>query len=696
MKNKILIYGDSNLNIIDGSSVWVVNLAILLAKDPNNVVDVLLKTQIKNDILVKQLEKYSNICLLDSKSYLKKIDEVDYRNFPKILRKIDSLRDYSLFIVRGRMVVNSLISTNFKERMIPYITDFSHNEKEISNSEKEELLNIYNNVNNMFVQTIEMKEYLERILDIDGKKFSILSPVVFELPEVLKMGKTIVYAGKLAKKWYIEELLEIMDRLYKIDPQIKLIFVGNKFNSDLVSEKTKIISKLCNSPNIEYIEQLSKEDTCNLINRCMLGFGFRSEEIDNDNSLEISIKFLEYSSFRVPTLLRRTRMYERILGKDYPLFVESVDDAVLKIVEYFNNDNSKIIHMLKEKFKEYTIDNIYSNIKAALYSYEQKKLRLLVSGHDLKFFKPLLGLLKKDYEVVVQELKDYRNLNKKESLKLLLNCDIVWCEWMLLNAAYYSKHVYSHQKLFIRAHRFEIEKNYGFLIDYSKVSSVIAVSYYFYEQFLSKFKIPRSKITVVNNFIQTSNYNLKKTDGYQYNLALIGAVPSLKGLDKAIDILIKLNKINDKYKLFVVGKLPEEWPNAWNIKSEREYFQRLYKLIEDKKIKDRVIFTGWIQVSEFLKNIGFVLSTSTVESFHLAPLEGMVSGSLGLALSWPGIEYVFPNDSIYDNVNDLVNDILRYSNNDKIFKEKSQLYKKFVCKKYDIEVIYDKIKRVLG
>ena len=38
MKRKILLYGDLNLNIVDGSSVWLASLAKLLAKDKDNIV----------------------------------------------------------------------------------------------------------------------------------------------------------------------------------------------------------------------------------------------------------------------------------------------------------------------------------------------------------------------------------------------------------------------------------------------------------------------------------------------------------------------------------------------------------------------------------------------------------------------------------------------------------------------------------
>ena len=43
-------------------------------------------------------------------------------------------------------------------------------------------------------------------------------------------------------------------------------------------------------------------------------------------------------------------------------------------------------------------------------------------------------------------------------------------------------------------------------------------------------------------------------------------------------------------------------------------------------------------VAAWLRRVGFVLSTSDDESFHLAPAEGMASGAVPALLPWPGAE----------------------------------------------------------
>lgn len=54
---RILIYGDVDLNVIDGSSVWLVNLARLLSQEQDIYVDILLKKRIRRDMLVRQTKR---------------------------------------------------------------------------------------------------------------------------------------------------------------------------------------------------------------------------------------------------------------------------------------------------------------------------------------------------------------------------------------------------------------------------------------------------------------------------------------------------------------------------------------------------------------------------------------------------------------------------------------------------------------
>jgi hypothetical protein len=46
-------------------------------------------------------------------------------------------------------------------------------------------------------------------------------------------------------------------------------------------------------------------------------------------------------------------------------------------------------------------------------------------------------------------------------------------------------------------------------------------------------------------------------------------------------------------------------------------------------------------VAAWLRRVGFVLSTSDDESFHMAPAEGMVSRAVPVLRHWPGAETIY-------------------------------------------------------
>lgn len=700
MARKILIYGDLDLNVIDGSSIWLVNLAKLLLEDKDNYVDILLKKRIRSHILVNEIEKRYRVRLLYVKDYIDHITEVDSGNIVKVLETIDGFRDYSCIIIRGTQVMERVSGSALVGKVIPYLTDFCHDRDQMPVEQKMFLKDLYRKVQAYFVQTEAMREYLKDVLGVDGRKFHVLYPVVFPGKLREKDPKTIVYAGKIAKNWNILELLDIMERLQKEDPQIRLHFIGNKVNLDLADQKKEIFERLKNAGNIVYHGAQPHSETERITKGCCIGYAFRSTEVDHDHSLEVSVKLLEYCQSGVPVLLRKTRMHTAILGEDYPLYVESEEECVEKILSAFRDPVlwEQAEACLRRSTEKFSVQNIYAGVRRALEVYPVKKLRLLVSGHDLKFLKALFSCFKTEFSLEVQELEEYMEFSPREAEQYLRHADIIWCEWLLTSAQWYSNHVYPHQSLFIRAHRFEVARKYGDSLDINHVSKVITVSYYWFEEFMRRFRIPAEKCTVVDNFIDTVKYIKEKDTDSRFHLALIGALPKRKGLERAVRLLKMLKKEDARYCLHVPGKRPEEFPNTWNVPEERAYYERVYRMIKEEGLEDSVTFDGWVEMSDFLKKIGYVLSLSDAkfpESFHVTPFEGMASGAVAAALRWDGIEYIYPEEVVKETVEEIAGFISSLNGDPDAYAEAAEYGQKYVRENYDIGLIWEQIRNLL-
>jgi glycosyltransferase involved in cell wall biosynthesis len=110
-------------------------------------------------------------------------------------------------------------------------------------------------------------------------------------------------------------------------------------------------------------------------------------------------------------------------------------------------------------------DELYKGILSGDYKEYLKvaKRRLLICGYDLKFVSPLVPYLSKEYEVQVDEWLGHNAHNKKQSESSAEWADIIWCEWLLGNAVFYSKWKNKDQRLIIRAHGFEVERFWSIL-----------------------------------------------------------------------------------------------------------------------------------------------------------------------------------------------------------------------------------------
>ncbi|MDR1665192.1 MAG: glycosyltransferase [Clostridiales bacterium] len=323
------------------------------------------------------------------------------------------------------------------------------------------------------------------------------------------------------------------------------------------------------------------------------------------------------------------------------------------------------------------------------------KKRLLIAGYDLKFVLPIIPYLSNDFSIRIDEWEGHAAHDKKQSEDCAIWADIIWCEWMLGNAVFYNKIVNSNQRMVIRAHRFELERNFGYQIDYSKVSMVFAVGYYYFEQFSSKFSIPREKMRLLHNYVEDSIYKYNKARQERFNIGMIGILPARKGFYKGLQLLVKLREHDNRFKLTIMGDRPENvsWIN--NNPSEKEYFDKCNTFIRDNQLSDFVVYGGYKERSVLYDDIDYVLSLSDSEfpeSFHLSPAEGACSGAMGLILKWPGVEFIYPKDFVFSSIEEIEEQVLFALKDDEFFHNQVLKLHDFIVDNYSI----DKFLKILG
>ncbi|MFN2744487.1 glycosyltransferase family 4 protein [Bacillus sp. z60-18] len=288
------------------------------------------------------------------------------------------------------------------------------------------------------------------------------------------------------------------------------------------------------------------------------------------------------------------------------------------------------------------------------------KKKLVIAGHDLKFAEDIISILEKsdNFSIKIDKWKGHNVHDEEYSRECLKWADIIFCEWGLGNAVWYSNHKLPQQKLIVRMHAQELKTVYPRQFRIENINKIIAISPYIYEEFYRVFKFPREKMLMIYNSIDTKVLNKTKKDS-DFNLGFIGMCPKLKRLDLAIDIFEKLWTLDNRYKLYIKGKHPQEYPWLWNNETERDFYETVFKRIREAEWRDSVIFDGFgNDVPEWLQKINFVLSTSDSESFHLAPGEGMASGAFPVILNWDGSNTIYSSEYIHQNVDECVKKII--------------------------------------
>ncbi|MFH7587457.1 glycosyltransferase [Oceanimonas smirnovii] len=292
-------------------------------------------------------------------------------------------------------------------------------------------------------------------------------------------------------------------------------------------------------------------------------------------------------------------------------------------------------------------------------SFPEDKKKILIAGHDLKFAKFIMEAIeaRDDLELLVDQWQGHNKHDEEQSLRLLNQADTIFCEWGLGNAVWYSRHKKAGQKLITRVHAQELRTRHLDQCLHDNIDHYIFVSPYYFELMIAEFSLQREKCKMIFNMVDTELLDKPKLPGSEFHLGMIGDVPQSKRLDRALDIFEKLYEKDKRYKLFVKGKRPEDYPwmHSKAKADEMAYYQRQYQRIKDNSWQDNVVFEGFGPIDEWLQKIGWILSVSDHESFHLAVAEGMASGAIPVIYKWAGAETIYPLELIFGSLSSAAN-----------------------------------------
>jgi glycosyltransferase involved in cell wall biosynthesis len=270
-----------------------------------------------------------------------------------------------------------------------------------------------------------------------------------------------------------------------------------------------------------------------------------------------------------------------------------------------------------------------------------KAPRLLFAGHTLSFSTAIARRARRSGAEVREDRWQAHGCHDEDASAVALAwADVVHCEWCLGNAVWFSRNKRSAQRLVVRFHRMELETAYPGEVDLERVDAMVFVAGHVLEQACERYgwDVGDPRFRVVPNGIDPDALRATKLPCARYTLAAIGYVPRLKRLDRALDVLDLLRARDDRYRLLVKGWAPWEFEWMAGRAEERRYFENLFRRVERSPNLGRAVSFEPFgdDVPAFLRQAGWILSTSEVEGHSVALAEGMASGAVPVILERPG------------------------------------------------------------
>jgi glycosyltransferase involved in cell wall biosynthesis len=679
---KALLYADVDLNVIDGSSIWVASMAEVLAAAACDVT-LLLKREIKSELVLEPILRHGGIKVIPPSRSGMTPQAGPFASRTEAagaVRRLDRREHYDLIVVRGLAAALAISNDEaLRGRLWTYLTDLPQSAASMEGPDESALKQIVDASRVMICQTEDMRSFLEHMLPAAAGRTMISAPTVpepsrAEAREPLR-GRAVrlVYTGKFAPRWKTLEMTGLPKRLADLGIKAELHAVGEKVHSDERDPDfhRRMKDALTSTPDVVWYEGKTRVDALAIAASGDIGLAWRDRSLDA--SLELSTKVLEYGSVGLPAVVNRTPMHERLLGEDYPLFA-SDEDQVIEVISRAVTDPSLLSEAssrCRSLAEQHTVAKAAESLQRFLErafpgplraTSSPRRLRIGVASHDFKFFTAILSHLRSlpDVEVRIDAWSGPRGQDLATSRALIDWADVVICEWCGPNAVWYSKHRRRGQRLIVRLHRYELDRPWPAQVEIDQVDRVICVSESYAAYTRAALGWPTSKIVVIPNWVDDAALDRPKLSGSRYNLGFIGMAPARKRLDRALDILESLRRRDPRFGLYVKTKMTWDYPGIWQRQPEREHVDTLIDRIQSSRLlRQSVVFDDFgVDVAAWLRRIGFVLSTSDDESFHLAPAEGMASGAVPMILDWPGADRIYDRRWIHHSSDEVAEDIL--------------------------------------
>jgi glycosyltransferase involved in cell wall biosynthesis len=364
----LALYAEVNMNLIDGSSVWVQSVGQTLTRIPGVEVTLLLRAREERDILTAPLRSNGRVDLVhpDLLGYQHSLDAGEALD---VLERLDEERGFDAVFLRGAAICAEAARREvFPGRLwCYYLTphDFEPGQ------EIDQLRLLGSAAERIFCQTEPIRDLARAAVPDQAEKLVLLPPMIPAVAERKPRqdtgsGLKLVYAGKFAPEYYFLDVIETFDRLRRDEPDAELHLVGDKIHNppEDPTFRPAVEAALAATENLVWHGGVSRDRVDELLREADVALSVRHPMMDK----ELATKVLEYGAAGCAVILNRTSLYEGLLGADYPLFATDPGEilAVLKQMARNSDLRDEAAQRCAEAARRYTFERVAEQLEEAL------------------------------------------------------------------------------------------------------------------------------------------------------------------------------------------------------------------------------------------------------------------------------------------------------------------------------------------
>lgn len=337
----ILVGGYINVNVIDGSAFFLAGLMSMCTSQPHINVTLVTANPLKRLEVLSEVIHRPNAAIVDP--YAETIGAVrltgEYtsrKDYARALAAQYAVNTYQTVLIRDNETAVEFV------RMVPeaahktvvYVTGLTSSTEGAAGAIKGQLRDLERMGVRFICQTEEMRRIATGYLqNADEIKVGILPPHVpdaegdfDQLFSYREHPTKLAYTSKFFKDWRADKMLAIIKAARIDGHDITLEVAGDQFRADkddpyFAANVKYLLSK---TEGVTWHGRTTRRGAQEIIRRADIGIGWRAPTLDD--STELSTKILEYGALARPSIINRTPMHEQLLGSDYPLFANTIDD----------------------------------------------------------------------------------------------------------------------------------------------------------------------------------------------------------------------------------------------------------------------------------------------------------------------------------------------------------------------------------